>query len=111
MNQPSEGNKYQLWPTKDKTSISPERKSPDPETAFALAMGRSGSAMSDRSDRQMVGSRTKAREGLQLRRRKISVPELGPMTTVQEVCMDSREFLPGKTRNCHGNEIRLMTFL
>jgi hypothetical protein len=26
-----------------------------------------------------------------VRRRKVSVPELGPMTTVQEVAMDSRE--------------------
>src|SRR4051812_25372851 len=91
MNQPSESSKYQLWP-KDKPAISPERKRPDTGTAFSLVMGRSGSAMSDKGDRQMTGSRIKARDGLQLRKKKKSVPEMGPMTPLQEVCMDSLEF-------------------
>lgn len=33
----------------------------------------------------------KIKEQSLVRRRKISVPELGPMTTVQEVAMDSRK--------------------
>ena len=44
-------------------------------------------------DRSILGSvtRPKAKEQTLIRRRKVSVPELGPMTTVQEIAMDSRE--------------------
>lgn len=36
--------------------------------------------------------RKKLKEPIHNRRRKISVPEIGPMTTVQELAMDSREY-------------------
>jgi hypothetical protein len=91
MHQPSETRKYQLFPAKDKLSITPGRNSPDPEQAFALAMSQSSSA----PDRPFIGTgmRIKIKEQSLLRRRKPNVSDLGPMTTVQEVAMDSRKFL------------------
>lgn len=79
--------KYQLFP-KDKLASSPA-KSLDPEQAFALAMGQNG----EKSDKAPNGAglRIRIKEHNLTRRRKVSVPELGPMTTVQEVAMDSRE--------------------
>ena len=66
-------------------------KSLDPEQAFALAM--SQGQKSDNKERPNVGNglRLRIKEHNLTRRRKVSVPELGPMTTVQEVPMDSRE--------------------
>ena len=87
MHQPSESRKYQLFPAKDKLSITAGRKSPDPETVLSSTMGQ---AEKDRSLLSAV--RTKPKEQTLIRRRKVSVPELGPMTTVQEIAMDSREF-------------------
>jgi len=87
MHQPSESRKYQLFPAKDKLSITPGRKSPDPETVLNSTMGQV------EKDRSIPGSTTRAKpkEQTLIRRRKVSVPELGPMTTVQEIAMDSRE--------------------
>lgn len=57
-------------------------------------MGQNGSGEKDRS---LLGSalglkpKEQKKEQTLIRRRKVSVPELGPMTTVQEVAMDSRE--------------------
>jgi hypothetical protein len=89
MNQPSETRKYQLFPAKDKLSITAGRNSPDPEQAFALAMSQSSNV----PDRPFIGTsmRVKLKEQSLLRRRKPSVSDLGPMTTVQEVAMDSRK--------------------
>lgn len=90
LQQPSETRKYQLFPAKDKLlSITSGRNSPDPEQAFAIAMGNSNNS----SDRPIIGAamRLKAKEISLLRRRKPSLSELGPMTTVQEIAMDSRE--------------------
>ena len=85
MHQPSDSRKYALFPTKDKLSISLGRKSPDSETVSNTAGEKQPS---------ILGSalRLKPKEQSLVRRRKVSVPELGPMTTVQEVAMDSREF-------------------
>jgi hypothetical protein len=79
--------KYQLFPTGKQLPACPP-KSLDPEQAFALAMGQNG----DKGDKTNPGSglRIRIKEHNLTRRRKISVPELGPMTTVQEVAMDSR---------------------
>jgi hypothetical protein len=90
MHQPTEPRKYQLFPAKEKLSITAGRKSPDPETVFQVAMGQNGTGEKDRS---ILSStlRLKPKEQTLTRRRKISVPELGPMTTVQEIAMDSRE--------------------
>ncbi len=78
---------YQLFP-KDKPAATPPAKALDPEQAFALAMGQNG----DKSEKPtaVTGLRIRIKEHNLIRRRKISVPELGPMTTVQEVSMDSR---------------------
>ncbi len=88
MHQPVETRKYQLFPAKDKLSMTPGRNSPDPEQAFALAMSQS----SNPTERPMgTAMRLKVKEQSLLRRRKPSVSDLGPMTTVQEIAMDSRE--------------------
>lgn len=90
LQQPPETRKYQLFPAKDKLlSITSGRNSPDPEQAFAIAMGTSNNGC----DRPVVGTamRLKAKEISLLRRRKPSLSEMGPMTTVQEIAMDSRE--------------------
>jgi hypothetical protein len=86
MHQPSESRKYQLFPAKDKLLITAGRKSPDPETVLSSTMAPA------EKDRSVLGGaiRTKPKEQTLIRRRKISVPELGPMTTVQEIAMDSR---------------------
>jgi hypothetical protein len=92
MHQPSETRKYQLFPAKDKLCISAGRNSPDPEQAFALAMSQSSGI----PDRPFAGTamRVKLKEQSLLRRRKPSVSDLGLMTTVQEIAMDSRESFP-----------------
>lgn len=87
MHQPER--KYQLFP-KEKLAA-PATKSLDPEQAFAHAMGQNG----EKSEKVSNGNglRIRIKEHTLTRRRKISVPELGPMTTVHEVPMDSRESL------------------
>jgi hypothetical protein len=87
--QQNEGRKYQLFPKGPSTAST--GKSLDPEQAFALAMGQG--QKSDKTERPNVGNglRLRIKEHNLTRRRKVSVPELGPMTTVQEVPMDSRE--------------------
>lgn len=79
--------KYQLFPRDKQATTSPVRGLA-PDQAFALAMGQN----SDKADKGAAsGLRLRVKEhGLPSRRRKISVPELGPMTTVHESSMDSR---------------------
>ena len=79
--------KYQLFP-RDKQPASASGKSLDPEQAFALAMGQNG----EKTEKTTAGTglRIRIKEHNLIRRRKVSVPDLGPMTTVQEVAMDSR---------------------
>ncbi|QLI70263.1 uncharacterized protein G6M90_00g074740 [Metarhizium brunneum] len=87
---PTEQRKYQLFP-KDKPIANLNiSKSLDPEAAFAVAM-------SDRNDKGSAGSalRLRVNQYNPLRRRKVSVPELEPMTTVQEIAMDSPT-IPGR---------------
>jgi hypothetical protein len=80
--------KYQLFPKDRKLPQLPSGKGLDPEQAFALAMGQTG----EKSEKTTAGSglRLRINQHNLTRRRKVSVPELGPMTTVQEVAMDSR---------------------
>jgi hypothetical protein len=87
MHQPER--KYQLFPKDSKLAAAAPGKPLDPEQAFALAMGQCG----EKLDKSSTGSglRIRIKEHNLIRRRKVSVPELGPMTTVQEVPMDSRE--------------------
>lgn len=94
MYQPSE-RKYQLFPRKEQPQSAPG-KGLDPEQAFALAMSQNTSTV-DKSEKSPPGSglRLRIKEHNLNRRRKVSVPELGPMTTVQEVPMDSPT-IPGR---------------
>ncbi|KAK1970091.1 hypothetical protein LY78DRAFT_570657 [Colletotrichum sublineola] len=90
MHQP-EGRKYQLFP-KDRQQR-PAPKGLDPEQAFALAMGQN-----EKTEKPCSSSgslRLRIKEHNLIRRRKVSIPELGPMTTVQEVPMDSPT-IPGR---------------
>ncbi|KXX74251.1 hypothetical protein MMYC01_209332 [Madurella mycetomatis] len=84
--------KYQLFP-RDRQAAAATGKALDPEQAFALAMGQN----SEKSEKVTAGTglRIRIKEHNLIRRRKISVPELGPMTTVQEVAMDSPT-IPGR---------------
>ena len=79
--------KYQLFPTGKQLPACPG-KSLDPEQAFALAMGQNG----EKSEKTNPGAglRIRIKEHNLTRRRKVSVPDLGPMTTVQEHALDSR---------------------
>ncbi|KAK2000270.1 hypothetical protein LX36DRAFT_439091 [Colletotrichum falcatum] len=90
MHQP-EGRKYQLFP-KDRQQR-PALKSLDPEQAFALAMGQNEKTEKPCSTSGSL--RLRIKEHNLIRRRKVSIPELGPMTTVQEVPMDSPT-IPGR---------------
>ncbi|EFX01029.1 hypothetical protein CMQ_5971 [Grosmannia clavigera kw1407] len=88
--------KYQLFP-KDKQQLPPTPETGlDPEQAFALAMGQnSNGAGADKTATPPNGLRLRIKEHNLTRRRKVSVPELGPMTTVQEIAMDSPT-IPGR---------------
>lgn len=92
--------KYQLFPKAEKQRQLVAGKSLDPEQASAVAT--SGKATSDGNVNGVISNVTTARrnnslririkEHTLIRRRKISVPELGPLPTVQEVAPKSRKF-------------------
>ncbi|TVY29226.1 hypothetical protein LHYA1_G002931 [Lachnellula hyalina] len=103
MHQPSEPRKYQLFPQKDKTSVAAGRRSPEgrksPESdKTSIPSQSAGQNVTVEKDRSILGSALRLKgkgEQSLIRRRKVSVPELGPMTTVQEVAMDSPT-IPGR---------------
>lgn len=76
--------KYQLFPREKQQPAAPTK----PEQAFAVAMAQTP----EKTEKSSTGSglRFRIKEHNLNRRRKVSVPELGPMTTVHEVPMDSR---------------------
>ncbi|KAI0875653.1 hypothetical protein GGS24DRAFT_282297 [Hypoxylon argillaceum] len=85
-----EGRKYQLFP-KDRTLPPVTAAKPlDLDQAHAIAMGQS-----PEKSGLSTGLLLRIKEHNLTRRRKVSVPELGPMTTVQEVSMDSPT-IPGR---------------
>lgn len=86
MQQTADTRKYQLFP-KGGQNQTTAVKGLDPEKAKAFALGQNA----EKTDKEKVGLRIRIKEHTLVRRRKVSVPELGPMTTVQEVAMDSRE--------------------
>ncbi|POS78038.1 hypothetical protein DHEL01_v203571 [Diaporthe helianthi] len=95
----TETRKYQLFP-REKQAAGPRGKVLDPEQAFALAMAQNG----DKADKPCAGGlRLRIKEHNLNRRRKVSVPELGPMTTVHEAAMDSPT-IPGRLV-CHERSI------
>ncbi|EEY14430.1 conserved hypothetical protein [Verticillium alfalfae VaMs.102] len=80
--------KYQLFP-KGRPQPAPVTKALDPEQARAYALGQAALSEKDKEKTSGGGLRVRIKEHNLIRRRKVSVPELGPMTTVQEVAMDS----------------------
>ncbi|CAM1501097.1 Fc.00g102590.m01.CDS01 [Cosmosporella sp. VM-42] len=93
MQQPDSQRKYQLFPRERQLPVLNSGKSLDPEKAFALAMSQTGAAADKQS--ATAGLRIRISQHNLVRRRKVSVPEIGPMTTVQEVPMDSPT-IPGR---------------
>ncbi|KXJ91094.1 Up-regulated during septation-domain-containing protein [Microdochium bolleyi] len=92
MQQP-ESRKYQLFPSQKQLPTVSAGKQLDVEqiqSATQVAVGEKAEKMSLTS-----GLRSRIKEHNLNRRRKVSVPELGPMTTVQEVAMDSPT-IPGR---------------
>lgn len=91
--QTGSASKYQLWPSKASANVLP-RTTFASDKLSALSVGRSSSSLSD----TVVSQETVPfwqRSGSLARRRKVSVPELGPtMTTVQEMPIDSRKHDP-----------------
>ena len=88
MLQPDGKRKYQLFPKRKQLPTLESGKTVAPEKAFAIAMGQAA----DGSEKTSGSSNLRLRINQHplVRRRKVSVPELGPMTTVQEISMDSR---------------------
>lgn len=89
-----EARKYQLFPKEKQLPTVTSGKQLDPEQAFAVAMAQSGDK-SDKMEKEKSSLRLRIKEHHLNRRRKVSVPELGPMTTVHEVPMDSPT-IPGR---------------
>ena len=84
MQQDGQG-KYQLFPKGRQSPSFGSSASVDPETAFAMAMNEKPGAS--------PALKIKVNQSTIVRRRKATIPDLGPMTTVQEVTMDSRKIL------------------
>ncbi|TFB04111.1 hypothetical protein CCMA1212_003763 [Trichoderma ghanense] len=86
MQQDGQG-KYQLFPKGRQSPVPSNNSSVDPDTAFALAMNSNKNteklgtipALKIKLNQQPIARRRKAN----------NIPDLGPMTTVQEVAMDS----------------------
>lgn len=77
----------------------PGRLSPSPEAENVDSLGSNFTGEKERL--AAVASRMRLKDPPFARRRKISVPELGPMTTVQEVTMDSREIQSSPINSSH----------
>ncbi|KAH7026212.1 Up-regulated during septation-domain-containing protein [Microdochium trichocladiopsis] len=92
MQQP-EIRKYQLFPTQKQLPTLAAGKPLDVEQLQSAAQV----AVPDKTEKTSLtsGLRSRIKEHNLNRRRKVSVPELGPMTTVQEVAMDSPT-IPGR---------------
>ncbi|KAI0974156.1 Up-regulated during septation-domain-containing protein [Xylaria arbuscula] len=88
-----EKHKYQLFPKEKQLPPVTAAKPLDLDQAHVIAMGQSP----DKVDKPGLsnGLLLRIKEHNLTRRRKVSVPELGPMTTVQEVSMDSPT-IPGR---------------
>jgi hypothetical protein len=82
--------RYQFFPRERQLPVLNSPKAMDTDKLFGTA-----ALLNDRIDKPSTASslKNKFSQHSLVRRRKISVPELGPMTTVQEVPMDSRMLL------------------
>lgn len=85
---PSQQKRYQLFPRERQLPVLNSSRVLDLEKASTPAVNQ----QDHKVDKASVASTLKTRINQHsiVRRRKVSVPELGPMTTVQEVPMDSR---------------------
>lgn len=83
---PPEGRRYQLFPKDKQLPPVTAAKPLDLDQAYAAPM----SQVPEKSGISN-GLLLRIKERNLTRRRKVSVPELGPMTTVQEISMDSRK--------------------
>ncbi|KAL7942108.1 Up-regulated during septation domain-containing protein [Trichoderma barbatum] len=92
MQQEGQG-KYQLFPKGRQSPSFNSNASVDPETAFALAMNQN-SELNEQSG-ATPALKIKVSQSTIGRRRKVVIPELGPMTTVHEFPMDSPT-IPGR---------------
>ena len=81
--------KYQLFPKDKQLPSVSVAKQQQPTTTTTTDGETAGTDKAEKSDKA-GGLRLRIKEHNLIRRRKVSVPELGPMTTVQEVAMDSR---------------------
>ncbi|KAF4125756.1 hypothetical protein GMORB2_1001 [Geosmithia morbida] len=86
---------YQLFPRERQLPALNMNKAPELEKVMEVAV-----ADKEKDDQQAgkstpaISLKSKISQHSLVRRRKISVPDLGPMTTVHEVPMDSRTWLP-----------------
>ncbi|KAI9776204.1 MAG: hypothetical protein M1839_000525 [Geoglossum umbratile] len=88
-----ETSKYHLYPASGRMTPSSGRSTPDIASRSATLSMRTSSPCDPTCPQQLLSNRPKTKD---IRgRRKISVPELGPMTTVQEAAMDSPT-IPGR---------------
>lgn len=108
MHNHQEGRKYQLFPKDKQLPPVTAAKPLDPDQAYAVAMSQS-QEKSDKPDKAGIsnGLLLRIKQQNLTRRRKVSVPELGPMTTVQEVSMDSRKLCVHNTDISGVNDIQL----
>ncbi|KAF9767438.1 hypothetical protein IL306_000006 [Fusarium sp. DS 682] len=92
MQQSDSSKKYQLFPKERKLPVLNSSKAVDPDKAAMASM-----TANDKTDNQTTlnGLKKRLNQHSLARRRKISVPEVGPMTTVQELSMDSPT-IPGR---------------
>lgn len=86
-----ETRKYQLFPKEKQRPPVTVGRQLVPEQAMVTATAQSGEKPEKTEKTEKSSLRLRIKEHNLTRRRKVSVPELGPMTTVQEVTMDSRE--------------------
>ncbi|RFN52934.1 hypothetical protein FIE12Z_2788 [Fusarium flagelliforme] len=93
MQQPDPSKKYQLFPKEKRLPVLNSNKGADSEKA-AMAPA---AASDEKTESQPLlnGLKKRLNQHSLARRRKISVPEVGPMTTVQELSMDSPT-IPGR---------------
>lgn len=89
MQQPEQQRRYQLFP-KERQLPMPNNKIVDADKALAMATP----SNADKSEKPsaIAGLKIRINQHNMVRRRKVSVPDAGPMTTVHEVPMDSRMF-------------------
>lgn len=88
--QPPQTKRYQLFPRERQLPVLNSCKALDIEKASGMAPPQ----MEEKVDKPTTTTslKNKISQHSIIRRRKVSVPELGPMTTVHEVPMDSRRF-------------------